>query len=68
MTRTQVPIIGSEMRYLSIFEAARLQNFHALPKLPENDVAAFRALGNAVNVKIVELIASKIKYITNPYS
>ena len=68
MTRTQVPIIGSEMRYLSKFEAARLQNFHALPKIPENDVAAFRALGNAVNVKIVELIASKIKYITIPYS
>ena len=63
MTPTQVPIIGSQMRYLSKHEAARLQNLHELYKIPDNDGMAFKALGNAVNARIVELIATNIKYI-----
>ena len=62
MTTTQIPIIGSEMRYLSKYEAAKLQNLHRLPKIPDNNSVAFKALGNAVNARIVELIASNIKY------
>ncbi len=61
MTPTQIPIIGSEMRYMSKYEAARLQNLQNLPFLPDNDSKAFKAFGNAVNVKIVEMIADEIK-------
>ena len=63
MTATQVPIIGSKMRYISKYEAARLQNLHGLAKIPSNDFHAFKAFGNAVNAKIVELIALNIKHI-----
>ena len=60
MTPTQVPIIGSEMRYLSKHEAARFQNLHDLNEIPAADGFAFRAIGNAVNAKIVEHIGSNI--------
>ena len=63
MTATQVPIIGWEMRYMSKYEAAKLQNLHGLTKIPSNDFHAFKAFGNAVNAKIVELIALNIKRI-----
>ncbi len=63
MTATQVPIIGWEMRYMSKYEAAKLQNLHGLAKIPSNDFHAFKAFGNAVNAKIVELIALNIKHI-----
>lgn len=63
MTATQVPIIGSKMRYISKYEAAKLQNLHGLAKIPSNDFRAFKAFGNAVNAKIVELIALNIKRI-----
>ncbi len=61
MTATQVPIIGSEMRYLSKREAARFQNLHDLKEIPAVDSFAFRAIGNAVNAKVVEHIASNIR-------
>lgn len=63
MTTTQVPIIGSEMRYLSKCEAARFQNLHELSVIPDTDTVAFKAIGNAVNAKIVERIASNLKRI-----
>ena len=63
MTTTQVPIIGSQMRYLSRFEAARFQDLHELKQLPHSDSFAFRAIGNAVNAKIVAFIASNIRSI-----
>ena len=58
-TNTQKPIIGWEKRYISKTEALRLQSLENI-SLPENDNAAFRALGNAVNSLIVRLIATEL--------
>jgi len=58
-TRTQVPIIGWQDRYISKREGVRLQSLNGI-KLPKNDNECFRALGNAVNVQIVYLIASSL--------
>lgn len=58
-TRTQVPIIGWENRYISRREGARLQSMTGI-KLPDNDNLCFRALGNAVNAHIVYLIADSL--------
>ena len=63
MTPTQIPIIGSQMRYMSKYEAARLQHLHSLKILPDNNTQAFSALGNAVNARIVELIGRQIRQI-----
>ena len=60
---TQTPIIGSEMRYISKFEAAKLQNLHSLSYMPKSESSAFKAFGNAVNAKIVELLAKQIKLV-----
>lgn len=60
MTPTQIPIIPQEARYLSKYEAAKLQFLHELKFIPENTTKAFKAFGNAVNAKIVELIANKL--------
>lgn len=58
-TRTQVPIIGWEKRYISKREGARLQSIIGI-RLPDNENLCFRALGNAVNVHIVYLIAKNL--------
>ncbi len=58
-TNTQKPIIGWERRYISQKEALKLQSLEGL-KLPKNDNAAFKALGNAVNSFIVQLIAKEL--------
>lgn len=60
MTPTQIPIIPQEGRYLSKYEAAKLQFLHELKYIPENTTKAFKAFGNAVNARIVELIANKL--------
>ena len=57
MTTTQVPIIGWQKRYMMPIECARLQSMHELKYLPDAAGPAFEALGNAVNVDLVELIA-----------
>ncbi len=57
---TQIPIIGWEERYITKWEGARLQGMDCLKNLPENNGTAFDALGNAVNTKIVELIAQQL--------
>ena len=64
MTSTQRPIIGSEMRYISKFEAAKLQGLHSLDHIPKNETSAFKCIGNAVNAKIVKQLAQEIKIIT----
>lgn len=60
MTSTQVPIIGWEKRYMTIKECSRLQCMDKLPSLPDNSTKAFEALGNAVNVNLVEHISQKL--------
>jgi len=58
-TNTQIPIIGWENRYITRNEGLKLQSLQGV-KLPENDNAAFKALGNAVNAKIIKLIATQL--------
>jgi len=60
-TNTQIPIIGWEQRYITKEEGAALQSLnHDRIKLPFNDNAAFKALGNAVNSDIVYLVAKEL--------
>lgn len=59
MTTTQVPIVAWERRYMTLRECARLQSMEELAHLPDG-VAGFKALGNAVNVKVVYLILKNL--------
>ena len=59
-TDTQVPIIAWEKRYMTPRECAMLQSMHELKCLPSSSVQAFSALGNAVNVDLVEMIAKAL--------
>jgi DNA (cytosine-5)-methyltransferase 1 len=59
MTTTQVPIIAWEKRYMTERECARLQSMGELKFLPSR-VAAMEALGNAVNVTVVELVLGRL--------
>ena len=54
MTATQVPIIASERRYMTPNECKRLQNMNKLKFLPNSTTKAYKAFGNAVNVKIIK--------------
>lgn len=54
--RTQTPIVGWQKRYITPLEGARIQALDML-ELPSSLPTAYRALGNAVNSKIVYLIA-----------
>lgn len=56
---TQTPIISWEKRYITPSEGARIQSLNGI-KLPKNIGTCFSALGNAVNVTIVRLIAEKL--------
>jgi DNA (cytosine-5)-methyltransferase 1 len=60
MTTTQVPIIAWEKRYMTPKECARLQSLDSLKHLPDTETQAFRALGNAVNSRMVEFIAYQL--------
>jgi DNA (cytosine-5)-methyltransferase 1 len=57
---SQVPIIAWERRYMSVRERARLQDLGSLLHLPAGQAAATRALGNAVNAKVAELVGRQL--------
>jgi DNA (cytosine-5)-methyltransferase 1 len=60
MTTTQIPIIAWERRYMSPRECARLQSMDGLRVLPTTETAVYCALGNAVNVNVVRLVAEAL--------
>jgi len=57
MTTTQVPIIAWEKRYMTPRECANLQSLADIDHLPTSANRAFKALGNAINADVVQLIA-----------
>lgn len=64
LSKTQVPIIWDEhnqkYRYISPLEAGRLQSFGDDHILPSSSNDAYRALGNAVNSRVVAAIISPV--------
>jgi len=62
-TDTQVPILGANLtgkrRYMTPAECAGLQCLGGI-QLPASDLDAYRALGNAVNARVVKAIAERL--------
>ena len=47
-------------RYITPFEAAKLQSFDDNIVFHKNDNEAYRQLGNSVNVRIIEILAERL--------
>lgn len=60
LTTSQVPVLAWEKRYMTMRECARLQSMDDLKCLPESKTRAYKALGNAVNVDVISLVASNL--------
>ena len=60
LTTSQIPIVASERRYMTIRECARLQSLGDLAFLPTIKTRAFRALGNAVNADVAYLVSREL--------
>lgn len=60
MTPSMVPVVASENRYMTPRECARLQSLPDGLELPQSSAAAYRALGNAVNVDVATAVAGHL--------
>jgi DNA (cytosine-5)-methyltransferase 1 len=60
LTTSQVPVIAWERRFMTPRECAKLQSMDDLAVLPDSQGAAFRALGNAVNVTVIKAVAKRL--------
>ncbi|SFS67943.1 DNA (cytosine-5)-methyltransferase 1 [Sulfitobacter marinus] len=60
LTTSQVPVVAWEKRYMTMRECARLQSMDGLQSLPESKTRAYKALGNAVNVDVISLVADNL--------
>jgi DNA (cytosine-5)-methyltransferase 1 len=60
MTATQIPVLGPEKRFITRVEGKRLQGFPDQHELPITRAHAFKALGNAVHVGVIELLADRL--------
>ena len=52
-------------RYITQREAANLQNFHGKFKFPRLDKAAYKQLGNSVNVRVLKILGEQLFALAN---
>ena len=60
MNDAQIPIVNWENRYVTPQECVRLQSMEKLTYLPTRKSKIYKALGNAVNVEVIKMIASSL--------